>query len=107
MSPDFLRFAREQLAQCEEGGRNELLGKRIQDKKTQYLFMPPQGGSFLMDLIDAIGELTGLPAACMTLSERHFEVYDQNAAARPFLHKDSVTPRLRSEYLCARLPRRA
>src|SRR6266851_10118550 len=85
----FLRFAKEQLAQCRLTGRNELAAREIKNKKKQYLFELPDD-DFLHELTGAIGALTGLAAAQMTLSERHVMIYDDHASSLPPLHKDRV-----------------
>ena len=89
VSNEFLSFAREQLAQCRQSGRNELAAREIKNKKKQYLFELPDS-DFLCELTDAIGALTNLPTAQMTLSERHIMIYDDNASSLPPLHKDRV-----------------
>ncbi len=86
----FLRFAKEQLAQCRLSGQNELAAREIKNKKKQYLFELPDDNDFLHELTGAIGALTNLPATQMLLSERHIMIYDENASSLPPLHKDRV-----------------
>jgi len=89
VSEEFLECARQQLALCRGSGQNELGTREIKNKKKQYLFEMPDE-KFLSDLREAIGALTSLPAARMTLSERHIMIYDDRASAEPPLHKDRV-----------------
>jgi hypothetical protein len=89
VSNEFLDFARQQLARCRTSGQNELGARAIKNKKKQYLFEMPDA-TFLTDLTEAISALTSLPAAEMTLSERHIMIYDDQASAEPPLHKDRV-----------------
>jgi hypothetical protein len=86
---EFLDFAKRQLYQCRESGRNELASREIKNRKKQYLFEMPDR-TFLGELAEAIGALTNLPAAQFTLSERHIMIYDDHASSLPPLHKDRV-----------------
>jgi hypothetical protein len=88
VTEELLTFAKAQLAQCLSSGQNELASKEIKNKKKQYLFKLPEDDEFLPELTSAIGTLTGLPVAQMTLSERHIKVYDDNASSLPPLLKD-------------------
>lgn len=65
-----------------------LEGFAIQGKKEQALFEFPSDVDYPDELFDTVADLCGLKRASMTLSERHVQAYDQNAAPEPPAHKD-------------------
>lgn len=64
-------------------------GFAIKGKKEQALFeFPSTGVDYPDELFDAVAELCGLERATMTLSERHIQAYEPDAAPEPAAHKD-------------------
>jgi len=95
MDADFFGFAVDQLRQCQRTGRNEIPDRAIKNKKKQYLFdFPDDGRTAISELLDSVSVLTGLPAAPMTISERHIMIYDVAAAPSPKLHKDRLASQI-------------
>jgi hypothetical protein len=77
-----LQYAREELT-------DHILGDfAIRGKKEQSLFEFPDSVDYPNELFDAVAELCGLNRATMTLSERHIQCYEPNAAPEPTAHKD-------------------
>jgi hypothetical protein len=60
----------------------------IKGKKEQSLFEFPDGVDYPGELFDVVAEVCGLNRATMTLSERHIQMYEPNAAPEPPAHKD-------------------
>jgi hypothetical protein len=61
----------------------------IKGKKEQALFEFPEGVvDYPGELFDTISALCGLSRETMTLSERHIQAYEANAAPDPLPHKD-------------------
>jgi len=60
----------------------------IKGKKEQSLFEFPSGVDYPNELFDVVAAVCGLNRATMTLSERHIQMYDANAAPEPPAHKD-------------------
>lgn len=71
-----------------ELGTHKLEGFAIKGKKEQSLFEFPEGVEYPGELFDAIAALCGLKRPTMTLSERHIQAYEPNAAPEPPAHKD-------------------
>ena len=88
VAPAFLGFAMEQMAELQAAQNNSLSQWQIKDKKQQFLFEFPKNPEFLPHLLHSVANLAGLRVADMTISERHFKVYAENAAPNPPLHKD-------------------
>ena len=65
-----------------------LEGFAIKGKKEQSLFEFPDGPDYPNELFDVVSELCGLDRATITLSERHIQAYEENAAPEPPAHKD-------------------
>jgi hypothetical protein len=88
MSPEFHEHAVEYV-------RRELADHVLEDfavrgKKEQALFEFPPDVDYPDELFDAVADLCGLNRATMTLSERHIQAYDANAAPEPPAHKDRL-----------------
>jgi hypothetical protein len=60
----------------------------IKGKKEQSLFEFPDEVDYPNELFDVVAEVCGLNRAAMTLSERHIQCYEANAAPEPQAHKD-------------------
>jgi hypothetical protein len=60
----------------------------IKGKKEQSLFEFPAGVDYPGELFDVVSEVCGLTRGAITLSERHIQMYDANAAPEPPAHKD-------------------
>lgn len=86
VAPEFLdylqQYARDRLAET------NLEGYAIKGKKAQSLFDFPVGVDYPAELFDTIATLCGFNRARMTLSERHIQAYESNAAPEPLAHKD-------------------
>ncbi len=77
-----LRYASEEL-------NDHLLGSfAIKGKKEQSLFEFPDGLDYTNELFDMVAQVCGLNRAGMTLSERHIQCYEADAAPDPPAHKD-------------------
>jgi hypothetical protein len=77
-----LRYAREELT-------DHMLGSfAIKGKKEQSLFEFPDGLEYTSELFDVVAQVCGLDRAGMTLSERHIQCYEVDAAPEPPAHKD-------------------
>ncbi len=77
-----LRYAREELSD------HMLGGFAIKGKKEQSLFEFPEGMDYTNELFDVVAQVCGLDRAGMTLSERHIQCYEVDAAPEPPAHKD-------------------
>jgi hypothetical protein len=78
-----VEFARREL------GDHLLPDFAIKGKKEQALFeFPPQGIDYPDELFDTVAAVTGLERDSITLSERHIQAYELNAAPEPPAHKD-------------------
>lgn len=84
--PEFLESAREFSRKSRESTRLE--GYAIKGKKEQSLFEFPAAADFPGELFDVLAELCGLARETITLSERHIQAYEPNAAPEPAAHKD-------------------
>ncbi len=86
IGPEFLEalqeFARAQLEQT------RLEGLGIKGKKEQSLFEFPPEVDYPGELFDTVSRLCGLRRETMTLSERHIQAYEPDAAPNPHAHKD-------------------
>ena len=60
----------------------------IKGKKEQSLFEFPDDADYPNELFDVVAEVCGLNREAMTLSERHIQCYEPNAAPEPPAHKD-------------------
>jgi hypothetical protein len=72
----------------DELGNHMLDGFAIKGKKEQSLFDFPSDVDFPNELFDIVAAVCGLDRATMTLSERHIQCYEANAAPEPPAHKD-------------------
>ncbi len=86
IAPEFLEFIRE-FARAELE-RTRLAGLGIKGKKEQSLFEFPSGVDYPGELFDTVSRLCGLRRETMTLSERHIQAYEPDAAPNPLAHKD-------------------
>ncbi len=77
-----LQYAREQLTD------HMLDSFAIKGKKEQSLFEFPDSVDYPNELFDVVAEVCGLERDKMTLSERHIQAYEANAAPEPPAHKD-------------------
>jgi hypothetical protein len=86
VSPGFhevlLAYAREEL------GDHLMPGFAIRGKKEQSLFEFPERFDPYEELFDVVSRVCGLRRETMTLSERHIQIYDENANPEPPAHKD-------------------
>jgi hypothetical protein len=86
VSPEFhellMRYASDELSD------HNLDSFAIKGKKEQSLFEFPDDVDYPGELFDVVAELCGLNRATMTLSERHIQCYEPNAAPEPAPHKD-------------------
>lgn len=60
----------------------------IKGKKEQSLFEFPDDVDYPNELFEVVAGVCGLNRATMTLSERHIQCYEANAAPEPPAHKD-------------------
>lgn len=86
LTPEFLEvlqsFARESLVET------RLERHAFKGKKEQSLYEFPDSVDFPEELFDAVASLCGLNRETMTLSERHIQAYESDAAPEPMAHKD-------------------
>jgi hypothetical protein len=75
-------YARQEL------GDHLLPNFAIKGKKEQALFEFPRNVDYPGELFDVVSATTGLDRDGMTLSERHIQAYEANAAPEPPAHKD-------------------
>ena len=87
---DFLDYVKGQLAQCVREAED--LSPKVEQRrlKQQFLFEFRDHDLFdrAVELVTTIGELTGLPADELILSERHLKIYRADAPQNPPPHKD-------------------
>ena len=84
--PEFLEVLREKTREHLE--QSKLDAFAIKGKKEQALFEFPDFVDYPGELFDVVSELCGLERPTMTLSERHIQAYEPNAAPEPAAHKD-------------------
>lgn len=77
-----LQYARDEL------NAHVLDSFAIKGKKEQSLFEFPDVVDYPNELFDVVAEVCGLKRDTMTLSERHIQAYEPNAAPEPPAHKD-------------------
>jgi hypothetical protein len=82
---DFLDYAKSQIDQCVEGGDISHSKRRL---KQEYLFEFPHQQETVVELVETIGALTGLPSKDLIVSERHLKIYREDAPQNPPPHKD-------------------
>ena len=88
MTPEFLAALNEFVARAMNGGRGD---ERFafQGKKEQIVYdFAADFSDYPGELYDFVSTLCGLDRESVTLSERHFQVYDPNADPEPAAHKD-------------------
>jgi hypothetical protein len=88
VSSEFLDFVRSELARCEQDHDDISPQFDKRGRKRQYLFEFPDDIGLIQQLVSTIGELTGLPADDLVISERHIKVYPLDARPDPPPHKD-------------------
>ena len=86
IDPDFHALLREYVAKSFSAHRVE--GRAIYGQKEQAIFEFPPSVAFPEELFDVVAATCGLNRPTMTLSERHFKSYDENADPDPPAHKD-------------------
>lgn len=88
MTPEFLAALNDFVARAMNGGRGD---ERFafQGKKEQIVYdFASDFADYPGELYDFVSVLCGLDRDSITLSERHFQVYDRNADPEPAAHKD-------------------
>jgi hypothetical protein len=88
MTPEFLAALNEFVERAMNGGRGD---ERFafQGKKEQIVYdFAADFADYPGELYDFVSVLCGLDRDSITLSERHFQVYDPNADPEPAAHKD-------------------
>lgn len=86
VTPEFHEYM---LRYVEDELRAHMLeGYAIKGKKEQSLFEFPDEVDYPDELFDVVAEVCGLSRPTMTLSERHIQAYEPNAAPEPVAHKD-------------------
>ena len=63
-------------------------GASIEGEKARYVYDPPDGPATVAALREAVARLSGTNAGSLTLSERHLEVYLEDADPDPPAHND-------------------
>ena len=90
VTSDFLDYVKDQLNRCAHEAED--LSPRVEQRrlKQQYLFEFREEDLFdrAVELVTMVGELTGLPADELVLSERHMKIYRADAPQNPPPHKD-------------------
>src|ERR1700694_3035369 len=86
VSPDFLEVITKYA--LESFGEHKLDKFAIKGKKEQAIFEFSDGVDYPDELFDLAASLCGLNRSKMTLSERHIQSYERNAAPEPAAHKD-------------------
>lgn len=85
ITPEFHAYLREYVQR--QASQNLEDRFRIAGKQSQAVVELPTE-DHLENVFDVVAELCGLNRATMTLSERHFKVYDSDANPEPPAHKD-------------------
>ena len=86
VTPEFHEYM---LRYVEDELRAHMLeGHAIKGKKEQSLFEFPESVDYPGELFAVVAGVCGLNGATMTLSERHIQAYEANAAPEPTAHKD-------------------
>lgn len=86
ITPEFLDAVEEYTKRLEE---HKLDQHRFRGKKEQALYEFPPSVEF-DELYDAVATMCGFNRPTMTLSERHFQIYDAEADPEPAAHKDRL-----------------
>lgn len=86
IAPEFLEFLQQVARDQLEASRLEDLA--IKGKKEQSLFEFPPDIDYPDELFDTVSRLCGLDRETITLSERHIQAYEPDAAPEPHAHKD-------------------
>jgi hypothetical protein len=88
VSAEFLDYTRREIRRCARDAVD--LSPKVDERrlKQQYLFEFPDDPDRIIELVTTIGELTGLPADELVLSERHLKIYRADAPQNPPPHKD-------------------
>jgi hypothetical protein len=88
MTPEFVAELRRYVANSmQAGGGDERFAFRGKKEQVVYDF-GTRFDDYPGELYDFVSTLCGLNRASITLSERHFQVYDGNANPEPAAHKD-------------------
>lgn len=86
MSPEFLEALRSFVASRLSAAKLDSFA--IKGKKEQALFEFPAGTDFPAEIFDVVAVVCGLNRHAMTLSERHVQMYEDDADPDPPAHKD-------------------
>jgi hypothetical protein len=86
MHPDFLFELRESVREYLDTSKLDAFA--IKGKKEQALYTFPDSVDFPGELFDVVSTVCDLNRPTMTLSERHIQAYESNAAPEPQAHKD-------------------
>lgn len=90
----FFDFAWRQLQERRVASGNIASRYDKRGMKEQYLFDFPPDEPAIVDAVEALATLTGLPAADIVLSERHYKVYAADADPNPTPHKDRCSSQI-------------
>jgi hypothetical protein len=85
LSNEFLNCVDQRIDACMGAGDISRSKRRL---KQEFLFDFPSDDGLIIELVETIGELTGLPPEDLIISERHLKVYRQDAPQNPPPHKD-------------------
>jgi len=85
VSDRFLNYAVEQIGEWVKAGDISTSNRHL---KQEFLFSFPDDRNILSELVETIGQLTGLLADDLIISERHLKIYREDAQQNPLPHKD-------------------
>jgi hypothetical protein len=74
--------------QCEESMKTKLMKEFAIGDKQQAMYEFPEGGNYIQEVRESIGNICGLTPDDVVLSERHVKGYEASAASEPNAHKD-------------------
>jgi hypothetical protein len=86
IAPEFLDYLRAFVASRLAAAKLESFA--IKGKKEQALFEFPPEADFPSEIFDVAAAVCGLRRETMTLSERHIQIYEDDADPEPVAHKD-------------------
>lgn len=86
MAPEFLEYLRAFVVSRLTVAKLDSFA--IKGKKEQALFAFPPEARFPDEIFDVTAAVCGLRRETMTLSERHIQIYEDNADPEPVAHKD-------------------
>ena len=85
VSDQFLNYADEQIGEWVQAGDISTSKRRL---KQEFLFSFSDDRNILSELVETIGQLTGLLSNDLIISERHLKIYREDAPQNPLPHKD-------------------